>query len=77
MAFKLNITLNCPIPTFDSQQDSPEVFLLDTDLEVPPKEVSFELVQYLRHVMKFDTSEALVKQIDQDVKNCREILSTQ
>lgn len=63
-----------PIPTFQDAAPSLEVYLLDSDIEIPPKVVRFELVERLREVRTFDSVPELVAQIDQDVKKCREIL---
>lgn len=63
-----------PIPAFQDPQPSLEVFLLDTDIDEPPKEVRVELVKYLREVRNFPSVEALVTQINKDVSDCREVL---
>ncbi len=63
-----------PIPTFQDAGVSLEVYLLDSDIEVPPKAVRFELVKRLREVRTFDSVEALVAQIELDVKQCKEVL---
>ena len=63
-----------PIPTFQDPKPSLEAFILDTDIETTPKEVRFELVKRLREIRNFDSVDALVKQIDLDVKECREVL---
>jgi riboflavin kinase/FMN adenylyltransferase len=63
-------------PTFDGQQRRVEAYVLDrTDLELYGERVAVEFVSHLRPTLKFDSIEALVEQMTQDVDRCREILS--
>lgn len=68
-----------PVPTFQSEAKSLEVFLLDTKT-MPAKtltkgKIKVEFVRWLRPVMKFDTPEILVEQITKDVAEVKVILS--
>lgn len=56
-----------PIPTFDSSDPSLEVFVLGYEDEQPVKEISFQLIKYLRPVQRFSNSDELKKQIKEDV----------
>ena len=62
-----------PRPVFDDSRAC-EVHLLDTTVEVVPSQVSLEVVEYLREIRDFPTTEALVTQIEQDIQQCRTIL---
>jgi riboflavin kinase / FMN adenylyltransferase len=58
-----------PRPTFDEDDVSIEVHLLDFEGNCPdPNDpITIEILGYLREVMTFDSSEALKKQIAQDI----------
>ncbi|GAA5023044.1 bifunctional riboflavin kinase/FAD synthetase [Terrabacter aeriphilus] len=63
-------------PTFDGQQRRVEAYVLDrTDLDLYGERVAVEFVSLLRPTLRFDSIEALVEQMAQDVDRCREILS--
>ncbi|YAL82230.1 bifunctional riboflavin kinase/FAD synthetase [Dermacoccaceae bacterium W4C1] len=62
-------------PTFDNVQRTVEAYVLDRDdLDLYDEEVSVEFVQRLRGNDRFDSVEALIAQIGQDVTRAREIL---
>ncbi len=64
-------------PTFDGHQRRVEAYVLDrTDLDLYGERVAVDFVRLLRATLKFDSVEALVEQMEQDVAQCREILST-
>jgi riboflavin kinase/FMN adenylyltransferase len=64
-------------PTFDGHERRVEAYVLDrTDLDLYGERVAVEFVRLLRPTLKFDSVEALVEQMQQDVGQCREILST-
>jgi riboflavin kinase/FMN adenylyltransferase len=64
-------------PTFDGHERRVEAYVLDrTDLDLYGERVAVEFVRFLRPTLKFDSVEALVDQMEQDVAQCREILST-
>lgn len=63
-------------PTFDGRRRRVEAYVLDrTDLDLYGEAVSVEFVELLRPTLKFDSVEALVEQMEQDVARCRQILS--
>lgn len=63
-------------PTFDGRQRRVEAYVLDrTDLDLYDERVSVLFVANLRPTLKFDSAEALVEQMQQDVSRCRQILS--
>ena len=63
-------------PTFDGHQRRVEAYVLDrTDLDLYGERVAVEFVSHLRPTLKFETIDALVEQMAQDVARCREILS--
>lgn len=64
-------------PTFDGQQRRVEAYVLDrTDLDLYGERVSMLFVANLRPTLKFDSVDALVEQMQQDVTRCREILAS-
>ena len=65
-------------PTFtpDKQSVSVEAYLLDFDSDVYDHVVNLEFVARLRAELKFDSVDALVSQIREDVKVTREVLGT-
>ena len=63
-------------PTFDGHQRRVEAYVLDrTDLELYGERVAVEFVSRLRPTLKFDSVDALIEQMTQDVDRCRAILS--
>ncbi len=71
-----------PIPTFDLKEKTMEIHLIGiTDEDVPVTkdkdkdiEIEIDIVDRLRSVKKFENTEELVLQIDQDIKNVNFIL---
>jgi riboflavin kinase / FMN adenylyltransferase len=61
-------------PTFDDGMPVLEVFLLDFDDDLYGKEMEVEFVAFIRGDRKFDSAEALVKQMDEDVAKVRAVL---
>jgi len=62
-------------PTFgNNNQRTIEVFILDYDHDIYGKPLRIELIERLRGEQRFDNSEALKKQIEEDVQRGREIL---
>jgi riboflavin kinase/FMN adenylyltransferase len=61
-------------PTFDDGMPVLEVFLLDFDDDLYGKEMEVEFVAFIRGDRKFDSAEALVKQMDEDVAKVRDVL---
>jgi riboflavin kinase / FMN adenylyltransferase len=68
-----NIGIN---PTFtpDKQTPNVEAHLLDFDRELYGQEVKLEFVERLRDELKFDSVEALLEKIREDIAQTREIL---
>lgn len=65
-------------PTFtpDKQTLNVEAFLLDFDREIYGDVMQLEFAARLRDELKYDSVEALIRQIELDVKQTREILGT-
>ena len=64
-------------PTFDGHERRVEGYVLDrTDLDLYGERVCYELVKRLRPTLKYEGVEPLVRQMNADVAQCREILST-
>ncbi len=61
-------------PTFDDGMPVLEVFLLDFDADLYGKVMEVEFVAFIRPDRKFDSAEALVRQMQDDVARAREIL---
>ncbi len=64
-------------PTFSGRERTVEAFALDVDEDFYGQHVSLDFVERLRDMVRFDSVEALVKQIGDDVLRTREILGTQ
>ncbi|VVA44529.1 Riboflavin kinase [Candidatus Roizmanbacteria bacterium] len=71
-----------PVPTFSEQEKSLEVYLIglvENELtkygleNLDEKIIKVEILKYLRQVIKFRLVEDLVKQIEEDVKQIKEI----
>ena len=63
-------------PTFDDGMPVLEVFLFDFDGDLYGREVEVEFVDFIRADRKFDSAEALVRQMDEDVAKARAMLAT-
>ncbi len=62
-------------PTFDGVDRRVESYVLDrTDLELYGEEIMVEFVDRLRGQVKFDGVDALITQMDQDIRLCRATL---
>lgn len=62
-------------PTFDNGMPVLEVFLFDFDGDLYGKPIAVDFIAFLRADRKFDSSDALVAQMDQDVARARAILA--
>ncbi|MDQ2755933.1 MAG: bifunctional riboflavin kinase/FAD synthetase [Actinomycetota bacterium] len=64
-------------PTFQGTERRVEAYVLDrTDLDLYGERVTYELVRRLRPTLRFEGIEPLVAQMETDVAQCREILSS-
>lgn len=67
-----------PVPTFHSEKKNLEFFLIDVladNLDAfHTKPISFELIEYVRPVKKFESPKRLKNQITKDVKKITDIL---
>ena len=63
-----------PRPTFRGSPPTIELHLLDFEDDVYGEEVRVDFVKYLREVLPFETSEALVEQMKADVEQARQAL---
>ena len=61
-------------PTFDLTQRLVEVFVMDFSEDLYGKTVGVEFITKVRDQEKFDGLDALIKQINQDVDDCRQVL---
>lgn len=62
-------------PTFNLTQRLVEVFIMDFSADLYGETISVEFVQKVRDQEKFDGLDPLVKQINQDVDDCRQVLA--
>ena len=62
-------------PTFEGTDRSIEAYLLDFDADLYGQTIQLDFVRRLRDELKFDTVDALLLQMEQDVKNTRHYLS--
>jgi len=61
-------------PTFGLTQRLVEVFIMDFSDDLYGKTVGVEFIKKVRDQEKFDGLDALIKQINQDVDDCRQVL---
>jgi riboflavin kinase/FMN adenylyltransferase len=61
-------------PTFSGRERRIEAFVLDTTVDLYGEHVALDVVERLRPTERFDTVEALIKQMDDDVVQTRIIL---
>ena len=61
-------------PTFDLTQRLVEVYVMDFTGDLYGKTVGVEFITKVRDQEKFDGLDTLIKQIGQDVDNCRQVL---
>ena len=61
-------------PTFDLTQRLVEVFVMDFSEDLYGKTMGLEFITKVRDQEKFDGLDALIKQINQDVDDCRQVL---
>lgn len=66
-----------PVPTYNENEKTLEVFLIDAkDVVIPNSEnLEIEIIKYLRPVLNFKNQEDLVNQIGKDVTQSRKILN--
>jgi len=62
-------------PTYDNGMPVLEVFLLDFDGDLYGRDIEVEFVDFIRADRKFDTSEALIAQMQADCARARTILA--
>jgi riboflavin kinase/FMN adenylyltransferase len=62
-------------PTFDNGKPLLETFLLDFDADLYGREIEVEFIDRIRGDRKFDSSEALVAQMDRDIAQVRRTLA--
>jgi riboflavin kinase / FMN adenylyltransferase len=58
-------------PVFDFWQVVLETHILDFDMDIYDQEVELELVEFIRPVIKFDSLESLIEQIERDCEKVR------
>lgn len=61
---------------FDGKRPNLEVHIFDFKGDLYGEHLSVALVEYLRPEAKFDSLDALIKQMDQDSARARDILAT-
>jgi riboflavin kinase / FMN adenylyltransferase len=62
-------------PTFQETARSIEAHIFDFDRDIYDREIKLEIIERVRPERKFDSGEALGRQIAQDLKRAREILA--
>jgi len=69
------INIGCN-PTFDNEEISAEVHLLDFEGDIYGKNITVFFIDRLRDEIKFKGPEELIRQIKKDIERAREILSS-
>ncbi len=64
-----------PRPTFPGAAPTVEVHLLDVDLDLYGERIRVDFVDRIRGVEAFDSADALVRQMERDIDEARNILS--
>ena len=64
-------------PTFEVAGRTVETFILDFDEDLYGAEVSIDFVERIRPELQFDSVEALIERMDQDVEQARGILAAE
>jgi riboflavin kinase / FMN adenylyltransferase len=62
-------------PTFSGRERRVEAFVLDLDEDFYGERVALDFIERLRDMMRFDTPEQLVSQMDDDVVRTRQVLA--
>lgn len=62
-----------PLPTFGIEKPTLEVHLLDFDGDLYGQSVEVQFIQRLRDTVRFDSVEALQRQLQEDLNNCQQI----
>ncbi len=62
-------------PTFSGTERTVEAYVLDIDADFYGEHVELDFVQRLRSMERFDTVDALIEQMHQDVAETRRILN--
>lgn len=63
-------------PTYDNGMPVLEVFLFDFDADLYGRTIEVEFVDFIRPDRRFDSSEALIAQMERDVARARDILAS-
>ena len=63
-----------PRPTFHGSPPTIELYLMDFAEEIYGQEVRVDFVEYLREVRPFESSQALIEQMKEDVERARVVL---
>lgn len=63
-----------PIPTFDLEKPSLEIFLLNYSKNEPVAQLEFEIVEFIRGIIKFSQPTELQNRIKEDIDEVRTIL---
>jgi riboflavin kinase/FMN adenylyltransferase len=64
-------------PTFtDDIQPTLEVNFFDFDDDIYGKYITVNFLEFLRKEVKFDSLQALLNQLEEDKKNCQQIIKT-
>lgn len=72
--FKAAVSIGVPITFEGVTERTIEAHILDFDEDIYGKELTLAFVEHLRPMIKFDTSDALIAQINEDIKRTRQIL---
>ena len=65
-----------PMPTFGIEKPTLEVHLLDFDGDLYGQTVTVEFIQRLRDIARFGSAEALQRQLQADLDQCRKLRTT-
>jgi riboflavin kinase/FMN adenylyltransferase len=64
-----------PRPTFRGSPPTIELHLMGFEEDIYGEEVRVDFVKYLREVRPFETTQALIEQMKEDVQQVRDVLN--
>ena len=68
--YKAAVSIGLP-PTFNDAKDNVEAHILDFDKDIYSDQLELELVEYLRPMIKFESTEALIETVTNDIARIR------
>lgn len=71
--YKAAVSVGVPVTFDDATESTIEAHILDFDEDIYGKELTLEFMERLRPMVKFDSTQALVAQINEDIQRTRQL----